>query len=443
MTAKKQVLFVSAALVLAMSSGAAHAQSVRGALSSSADQAGDNFRRDRNVSVLQRPHPGYEALGLRQGGFMVWPKLTAAGEYNDNIFATEDGKVADGIFRTTPEINVTSNWSRHALNAHARTTFNQYLENSNQNTTDYSLGADGQLDVLRSLTVFGGADFSQATEPRTSAGSEGQPFPVQYEQSSVFLAAAKTFNRLKLSARGDWKEFNYLNTTGNFPQNDRDRDQWLATARADYAVSPDTAVFVELSGNWREYRLGTSPIENGVAVYPNFVNRDSDGLTALVGANFDLAALVRGEIGVGYMEQSFKDSALDDYSGFGARGQVEWFPTQLTTVALTGSRSVEDASMPGASTYISSNLGLKVDYELLRNVIVSGNASWGEDNYRGIDRKDKRYGAGLSASYFMNRSVGLNLAYNWYKKEADGTDASVAFGNATVNRVGATLTVQY
>lgn len=442
MTATKQVLFVGAALALAMSS-AAQAQSVKGAIERSADQAGDNFRRDRNVSVLQRPHPGYEALGVRQGAFLIFPKLTVVGEYNDNIFATENGKVADGIFRTTPEINVTSNWSRHSLNAHARTTFNQYAQNSDQNTDDYTIGADGQLDVLRSLAIFGGAELSELTEPRTSAGSEGQPFPVQFEQTSVYLAAAKTFNRLKLSARGDWKEFNYLNTTGNFPQNDRDRDQWNATARADYAVSPDTAVFVEVTGNWREYRLGSSPIENGVAVYPNFVNRDSDGITALVGANFDLAALVRGEIGLGYMEQSFKDSALDDYSGFGARGQVEWFPTQLTTVTLTGSRSVEDASMPGASTYLSTNVGLRVDHELMRNIILTGTATYGDDDYRGIDRQDTRYGAGVGANYLMNRNVGLNLSYNYYKKEAEGADASVAFGNATVNRIGATLTLQY
>lgn len=443
-TAKKQLLFVSAALGLALAmSGAAQAQSMRGALASGANEGGDNFRRDRNISVLQRPHPGYEALGVRQGAFMIWPKVTVAGEYNDNIFATEDDKVADGIFHTTPEINVTSNWSRHSLAAHAQATFNQYAQNSNQNTTDYSLGADGQLDVLRSFALFGGADFSRFTEPRTAAGSEGQPFPVRYEQTSAYIAGAKTFNRLKLSARGDWKEFNYLNTTGNFPQNDRDRDTWLATARADYAVSPDTALFVEVSGNWRNYRLSTSPIENGVLIYPNFVNRDSDGVTALVGANFDLAALVRGEIGLGYMKQNFDDSTLDDYSGFGARGQVEWFPTQLTTVTLTGSRSVEDSSLAGSSTYISNNLALKVDYELLRNVILSANGSWGKDDYRGIDRNDKRYGAGISASYLMNRNVGLSLAYNYYKKDSEGTDASVAFANSTVNRVGVTLTVQY
>ena len=441
MTAKKQSLFAGAALALAMG-GAAHAQTVQGALSSAGGD-NDNFRRDRNVSVRQRQHPGYQPLGLRQGAFMIWPKVTFSSEYNDNIFATDNDKVADGIFQLSPEIRVTSNWSRHALSAHAESTINQYAQHSDQNTTDYSFGADGELDVLRSLSLSSGVDFSHVTEPRTNAGSEGQPFAVQYELTSGYLAGVKTFNRLKLSARGDWSQYNYLNVTGNFPQNDRDRDQWLATARADYALSPDTAVFLEVAGNWRRYRLSASPIENGVPIYPGFVNRDSEGVTALVGANFDLAALVRGEVGVGYMEQSFKDPAMSDYGGLGARAEVSWFPTQLTTLTVTGSRSVEDATMARASTYLSTNLRLRVDHELLRNLVISGAATYGDDDYRGIDRRDKRYGAGIAANYLMNRNVGLNLAYNFYKKEADGADPSVAFGNATVNRVGLTLTLQY
>lgn len=442
MTANKQVLFVGAALALVVSSGAAQAQSVRSALAG-ANETNENFRRDRNVSVLQRPHEGYEALGVREGAFTLWPKLTASGEYNNNIFATQDDTVADGIFHTTPEIDLTSNWSRHSLQAHARGVLNQYAQNSDQNTNDYSLGADGKLDVLRSASIFGGVDVSRYTEPRTSAGSEGEPFPVQFHQTTAYLSGARTFNRLKVSGRVDWRKYNYLNRTGNFPQDDRDRDVYVATARADYAVSPDTAVFVEVDGNDRNYDLSSSPIVNGVPTFPDFVNRDAKGGQVLVGANFELAALVRGEVGVGYMKQDYKDKAFSDYSGLGARGQVEWFPTQLTTVTVTGSRSVEDASIVGASSYISTNGALQVDYELLRNVILSGNASYGHDAYRGIDRTDKRYGIGASASYLMNRNVGVSLAYNHFKQDSSGTDTSTQVANYTVDRVGLTLTLQY
>jgi hypothetical protein len=442
-TATKRVLFAGAALALT-AHGAAMAQSLRGTLSSSANQPGENmFARDRNVSVMQRQHPGYEALGVREGAFMLWPKLNANAEYNSNIFATESDKVADTIFHVAPEVDLSSNWSRHSLQAYARGVFNQYAQNSDQNTNDYSVGAIGQLDVLRSAQVNSGLDYSRYTEPRTSAGSEGEPFPVQYTLASAYLSGARTFNRLRLSGRFDWKKFDYQNRTGNFPQDDRDRTLMIGTVRADYAVSPDTAVFVEVAGNDRDYRLSSSPIVSGSPEFPNFINRDSHGVEFLAGANFELAALVRGEIGLGYMKQNYKDSAFHDYSGLGARAQVEWFPTQLATVTFTGSRTVEDSAIIGSSSYIATNLGAQVDYELLRNLIISANASYGDNDYKGVDRTDKMYGGGVSANYLLNRNVGLSLAYNHLKQDSSGTDASVSVANFSVDKVAVTLTLQY
>jgi hypothetical protein len=163
----------------------------------------------------------------------------------------------------------------------------------------------------------------------------------------------------------------------------------------------------------------------------------------LAGANFELAALVRGEIGVGYLTQEFDDSAFDDVSGFGARAQVEWFPTQLTTVTLTGSRTVEDAAISRSSSYLSNNVNLQVDHELLRNLILSGTAGYGKDDYRGIDRTDERYNAGVSATYIMNRAVGVTLAYNHMNQDSSGADSSLDVANYTVDRVALTLTLQY
>ena len=38
-----------------------------------------NFTRDRNVSVSARPHPDYQAPGIRMGSFLLYPKLTPSG----------------------------------------------------------------------------------------------------------------------------------------------------------------------------------------------------------------------------------------------------------------------------------------------------------------------------------------------------------------------------
>ena len=130
-------------------------------------------------------------------------------------------------------------------------------------------------------------------------------------------------------------------------------------------------------------------------------------IEVLAGANFELSNVTRGEIGVGYLRQSYDDPAFKDIEGFGARGQVEWFPTQLTTVTFTASRVIEDSGIPGSAGYINTSLGAQIDHELLRNVILTGQLAWGDDDYDTLDREDKRLRAGVSATYLLNRGVGL------------------------------------
>jgi hypothetical protein len=435
--ANKRILLAGMALALAAPCGSAAFVQSAGGMAAASDGA-SNFRRDRNVSVRQRRHKGYEAPGLRVGAFMVWPKLTSTVERTDNVYATATNEKSDTVFHITPELNATSNWSRHALTAYARAAVNRFLDFETENTEDYSLGATGRLDVIRNAQINGGFDFSRLTEPRTSAGSPGGAIaPIQYKLSSGYISGSREFNRLRLSTRADTRKFNYLDgvTTGSllFSQDDRDRRVNTLMGRADYAISPDTALFVQMSGNKRAYDLKRPE---------PFVNRDSEGVEALVGANFEVSALMRGELGVGYLTQNFDDPDFNDISGLGVRGQVEWFPTQLTTVTFSGSRTLEDAGIVGSAGYLSTNVGAQVDHELLRNVIVTGQLGYGDEDYRGenFNRKDKRLTGGLAATYLMNRNVGVTVGYSLFKQKSRGANGGEDF---TVNKFGATLTLQY
>jgi hypothetical protein len=429
----RSILVATAALIIAP--GAALAQNVGGSLAGAAD-AQSNFRRDRNVSVRSRPHPEYEAIGLRTGAFMVFPKVGAVAEATDNVFATPNDKRDDIVSRITPEVSVNSLWSRHSLSGYARAIVNRYADLSTESTDDYSAGLQGELDVLRGARINASADWSRLTEPRTSATAEGQARPVQYEMTSANLMAMREFNRLRLSGRLEARNFIYLARPGNRPQDDRDRLQTTATLRADYAISPDTALFVQVAGNRRSYRLRNPPS----AAFPDFVDRDSQGVEALVGANFELSNLARGEVGFGYLRQTFERPDFAPITSLGARAQVEWFPTQLMTVTVTGARTVEEAGVLGASSMISSNIGVQVDYELLRNLIVSGQVGYGEDDYQGASRLDKRTSAGLSATYLLNRHAGVTVAYSRQEQASHGAVRGEDF---KVNKIGATLTLQY
>lgn len=410
------------------------AQTARGSLNASTEAQG-NFARDRNISVRQRPHPEYDALGIRSGAFVVFPEVTGLVEYNDNIYGAADGPLDDFIFRVQPQVTMNSTWSRHYVEAFARGSINRYNDYTTEDNEEYSFGGNGRLDFFRGTNVNLGGDYNRITEPRTSSNTAvGSVDPIQYDLTQFNVAGSREFNRMKLSARGDYRKFDYddgRTASGvSLEQDDRDREITVFMGRADYALSPATAIFVQGSVNKRQYRL-----KPPAAV----IDRDSDGYEALAGANFELTALVRGEIAAGYISQKFDNVARDKINGLGARAQVEWFPTQLTTVTFTGTRSIEDAGIVGSTGYLSTNVGAQVDHELRRNIILSGQVNYGHDEYDGIERTDKRWTAGLSGTYLLNRRLGVVARYNYFDQTSSGV-GSRAF---QVNRVSVGLTGRF
>ncbi|PVM88353.1 outer membrane beta-barrel protein [Caulobacter endophyticus] len=378
------------------------------------------FSRQRNVSVRQRPRPEFSRVPKAVGGFMVSPTLTGELEFNDNIYATNANVVDDTIVRIQPSIVARSNWGRHALNGFARANVAEYLDNDQESATDWIAGATARYDILRGAGVQAGASYEKTTESRTSSGARSDlSGPNRFESARVFVGASQAFARLRLSGQANYRtqrfDDNRDRTTGAVvSQGFRDRDIYVAAGRAEYAVSPDTSVFFTAAANKRD---GAGALA---------AQRDSTGYDVGVGANFDLGGLARGEFSIGYLDQDY-DNQFSSVNGLSARGQIEYFPTQLISVTASVERGVEDSPVTDAAGFLSTSALLQVDYELLRNLIITGSASWGDDDYAGIQRQDKRWGAALAANYLLSRTIGLNLRYQHYDQESEGANAGRSY----------------
>jgi hypothetical protein len=318
----------------------------------------------------------------------------------------------------------------------ARGAFSRYSDYDSEDTDDYGFGASGRLDVTRAANLLAGADFAHLAEPRTSSSAPASTVsPIEYDMASAYLAGSQTRGRVRFSARGDVRSFTYEDgrTIGGavVEQGDRDRTISSVTGRTDVALSPATALFVQATGNSRDYDVASTPLNPA---------RDSSGYEVLAGANFEVGALARGEVAAGYIQQEFDSPAFGDVSGLGARASIEYFPTQLTTLTTTVSRTVEDAAIVGAGGYLSSSIGLQADHELLRNVILGGQLTYAEDDYEGIDRTDERLSASLRATYLVNRRLGVSLAASSFKQTSSGTNEGVDF---KVNRLMLSLVGQF
>jgi hypothetical protein len=394
------------------------------------------FDRSRNVSVTERPKPEFQTSGVDLGGFILNPELTVGLKYHDNIFANAANKVDDVIFRVNPAAVIQSKWSRHSLRFNVSVNDNEYADNSKESYTDVTLGSDAVLDAGRGLSFGFGGQFQALNEPRTSSSSPINTIkPIKYDVASAYGSVTREVNRMRVKLAAGLRDYNYKDgiIVGSgliSEQDDRDRQVTDLNGKVEYAVSPDTSVFFQVSYNDRSYDLKPPLVQ---------LDRDSDGYELLVGTNFDLTNVVRGEISVGYLDQNFQSPLLPNISGFAVHAAVEWFPTQLTTVGFGGSRAVEDSGLRGASGYLANRAYFRVDHELLRNFILSGEATYGLDNFRGIDREDERFGGTLSGTILLRRGIGLTAYYLY----ADQTSRGLRRGSDyTNNQIGISIKFQ-
>lgn len=403
-------LFSAAALML-LTPGITSAQAVR-----TTPAAVDNFSRNRNTSVQQRSRPAYEAAGVRSGAFLIYPRVELSAESVDNIYATETGTVDDTVFRLRPELSVESDWNRNLMVLYARGSVSRYSDNHDENTDEFGLGGSARLDVSRQSSIAFGSDFASGYEPRSAPSApRNAASPTALDMSQAYISASRSAGYVKLSGRADWRALDYGDgRTGLgavIDQDHRDRDVASLSGRLDLAVSPDTAFFVQATANERTYDVRGAPTTP---------SRDSQGAEYLAGASFELSAVIRGEVAVGYIEQRFDHPGFQDISGLGVRVQVEWFASELTTVSLAGGRTVEDTPVSGVGAYAANSTSLGVDHELLRNLILTGRLTWSQDDYEGVDRQDVRFGATLGATYLLNRNLGLNTTVSTLETRSRG-----------------------
>jgi hypothetical protein len=395
-----------------------------------------SFDRGRNISVRQEPRPDYQAEGVLVGGFMIYPKVSLGVAYDDNIFALHTGGIGDTIFSQAPEIDIQSTWARNSLSAYVKGQQDEYVSNPGEDAFQYGAGVAGKYEFGNSQ-LTGGVDFAHDVLPRAASNNVGlSTHRIPYDFTGLYGELASTFTRVRFSLRVDDQIYDYQNgqTAAGVIVDEQqyNHDALTVTGKAELAISPDAAVYLTAAGNTRNYEQQPP----AVAFSLNNSGYDIDA-----GANFDITHLVRGEVQLGYLTQTYAaGSVFKPISGPSAKVQLQWFPTQLATITLIGNRAVGDAGVPGSAGFLLTDGSLQVDYELLRNVILTASGSIANEQYNGIDRTDQLAGAGISANWLLTRHIGLTFAYTYTNQTSSGAQAGPSFQD---NRVMLSANLQY
>ena len=408
-----------------------------GVLPLAAHAQDSNFARDRNSPVASRIPAGYEPLGLRFGSFNVAPTLSIGLEKNDNIYYEAIDKTGDLISQIAPGVAISSDWGRHQITATLSADYADYEKHTSQNTLAWDAGLAGRLDIHGANYLFGGLGFSTNYEPSFSPDvlSFGQPVkPIKFNATQANGGFVVEGNRLKFTGTGSYANYDYFDTTTlsgeNVPEKARDYDSFIVSGRADYAVSPDTAIYAVLNDNTRNYRAASAKAQG------------SHGNDFAVGLDFDLTNLVTGSFQVGYLDQKYKNPLYKAIKAPAFKAGIQYFPTDMTTVHFTANRTVNETPQVNASGYLSSDYSIGVDHELLRNLVLMANYEFINDKYHGfdVDRHDNRSALNFGARYLLSRNLTINAGYTYSDLKSHGAQAIPSF---TDNAFRVSLGLQY
>lgn len=390
---------------------------------------------ERYTAVRDRRHPEIEAIGIDLGSFNLRPAFGMSGIYDDNVLATEGDKRDDLAIRFSPQLMLQSNWGgadRASLRIAAQA--DRYTRLTTENGVDVDINADSAVGIDRYTTVSASARWQYQRESRLSQDAFAQTArPVRFSTATAALGMSHNLGRIGLSGEATLQRFNYddARATNGTPIDEdfRDSDFYRLRGRIAYSQTASLGWFGQVTYDWRTYRQQV----------PGGIQRDSKGIEILAGAAFEPAALLRGEIGVGYLSRRYQGPTFQNFSGFAINGKVEFFVTQLTTVTVSAKRQANDAGIPRSTGYITTGGQVGVDHELLRSLILSASVSYYADTFNGIDRRDKRWAARAAAEYQMNRNVGLRMSYDRVNLSSDGVDRYKEFKD---NRVLLGVTVR-
>ncbi len=451
---------VSALALFAGSAGAVHAQALIGAVRDSSPLGAplrgaffDDtllrtglFARDRNISVLERPKPGYESLPLPVAGFIVTPSLSAGAGYTSNVYAQQDGGSSDEVFRTTAAFSARNDYRRGVIDLFGGVSDSRFADHGKESTTDAWVGGTAKLEIVRGSILQFGASFVRGTEDRATLQTpDTNAKPIRFDEARAFVGGLQEFTRLRLSEQLIVRDLSYDDsaTFAGAPlvQSYRDRTLVTAIGRAEYAISPALSGFVLASANTRQFRNqgDAPPILVGGVTQPT-LTRTSSGGDLQVGASFDIGGLARGEVAVGYSDQEYRSPQILNVSGVSGRGQIEYFPTSLITLTFTGERSIEDSTLIASGGYFASSVSARADYELLRQLILTAGVGYQDDAYRQIDRDDGRTVVSAGGRYLMNRAIRVNAEYQHIDQTSSGV---FRFRDFTVDRIYAGLSYQF
>lgn len=364
-------------------------------------------------TVTNRGRPDLDPLGVRLGGFRLFPEFALEYLNDDNVFATNENTVSDNAYVLRPGVTLRSDWTRNSLVLGANAALNRYEQWSTEDHDDSELFAVGRWDTANDGAFSADVTRSVDHEGRESADDARGLERTRYTTDSLVLEYQVRPGRMLFEVELDMAELDFddvLGVDGPINNDHRDRDRVSSRLRVGYELFGGYALFVEAQNNATDYK---SRFDN------NGFERSSTGDEFVVGAAMNVTEVVFGSAYYGRKSQTYDDPRFAKIGGPAFGIDIGWNITALTTLTFSGSQQVAPTTIVGAAGIDETRLGLRADHELLRNLLLSIDWGTGTDDFKGIARRDDLRATTFGARYLMNRK--LEVAFEYSSRDRDST----------------------
>lgn len=347
----------------------------------------------------------FEPVGGRIGSFLLYPSAEVRIEYDDNILALPEGGADDVELTVRGAARLVSQWQRHSLEANAYIQQGYHGRFTTEDAMEGGARLNGRLDIDRNTSARFVASIDSLAENRANITSVRQALePTRFRRTDALASLAHDFGKLQLSGDAQVLVLDFDDVPaiggGTIEQDFRDSVYMRGALTAALEISPRVSALVR--GQVDRLTFSDEPD------IPDPFDRDTTGYALEAGFRLELDNLLSGEIRAGVLHRDVDDPSGAGLTGVSFGANLVWSLTPLTTLSLFADRQVEEGGSQLVSGNIRSQARLVLEHELLRNLVLEGQAGFARiDTIGQIEESAEEYNLMAEATWRLDRNFRL------------------------------------
>lgn len=350
-----------------------------------------------------RQHAGLEPSGIRAGGLIVQPSVTARVEGDTNVLNRATNKRGDVFVILSPSIKATGGTEQASYVLKAQAAVARFASVTSQNSETFGIEANGRLALTNKASVFARVAFDRRNEPRGQAGetiAEGSP--AEYDQIETQIAARAETGALRVTASATATKRDYADIVQangqTIDQQFRATNAVALGLKAEYAL-PNGATLIGVG----TYNRADSPNA------PACCDQSSKGGQLAGGVRSELSNLISAEVIAGYVFRDYVSPVYRDFNGLTWQARVDWYPTELMSLSVASGRKIVNSGLPTVAGIVVDTTAFQLFYEVRRNLDLVFTLARSDENYREIDTTADATLIGLEARYILSSRLAGGL----------------------------------